>query len=504
MTCAESKPRDLLRDPLWRPEDLGQSLPQSVHANSVCLPTWADVIAYEEADPRVLGQLRTGYPRFFMHPVTERLLQECRRRFARGDELCHVYPSRASAERSRESLQRWSGHAGRLDAWSDDGPFVVCYPPTSHEAARKHWRHSGEGISSRRAESLLQGKPVPDSQTAKQAVRQRIGQWTGAPADSVYLFSSGMGAVYAVYRAICRLWPDRMSVQFGFPYVDTLKIQQDMGLGAHFLPRGDATDLRQLGELVAAEPLSAIFCEFPSNPLLVSPNLTALSELARRQQIPLIVDETLGTYVNTDVLRVADVAITSLTKYFTGAGDVLAGAAIINPHSPLAEVLRQAIDGTYEDLLWDDDALLLAEYSNDFPERVRRINRTAEQVCDFCRSHPAIAQVYYPKYRTSANYEAFRRPDGGYGGLFSILLNNKHPERTTARFFDALELCKGPNLGVNFSLCCPFTLLAHYRELDFVERCGVSRYLVRISVGLEEPEVLIERLDRALQASQRP
>ena len=60
-------------------------------------------------------------------------------------------------------------------------------------------------------------------------------------------------------------------------------------------------------------------------------------------------------------------------------------------------------------------------------------------------------------------------------------------------------MCKGPNLGVNFSLCCPFTLLAHYRELDFVERCGVSRHLIRISVGLEEPQDLIDRLDLALR-----
>jgi len=500
VTSTEKKSRDLLRHPLWRPEDLGQSLPQSVHANSVCLPTWADVIAYEEADPLVLDRLQTGYPRFFLHPLTERLFEACRRRFARGDELCHVYPSRASAERSLQSLQRWTGQAGRVAAWSDAGPFVVCFPRTADEAARKHWRHSGEGISSRQAESLLEVRPARGGQAAKQTVRRRIGQCIGAPADSVYLFSSGMSALYAVHRAISQRRPDRMSVQFGFPYVDTLKIQQDMGLGAHFLPNGDEADLRRLCELADAEPISAIFCEFPSNPLLVSPDLAALSKLARQQRVPLVVDETLGTYVNTDVLRVADIAITSLTKYFTGVGDVLAGAAIINPHSSLAEHLREALDGTYEDLLWDDDAALLAQYSADFPDRVRRINRTAEQVCDFCRSHPVIAEVYYPKFQTQVNYNAYRRPEGGYGGLFSILL--KDAARTAPRFFDALRLCKGPNLGVNFSLCCPFTLLAHYRELDFVERCGVSRYLVRVSVGLEEPQDLIARLDQALRASQ--
>ena len=84
----------------------------------------------------------------------------------------------------------------------------------------------------------------------------------------------------------------------------------------------------------------------------------------------------------------------------------------------------------------------------------------------------------------------------GYGGLFSILL--REPERTAARFYDALEMCKGPNLGCNFSLCCPFTLLAHYRELDFVQRCGVHRDLIRISVGIEDVRDLIEDLTAAL------
>jgi cystathionine gamma-synthase len=493
----DSAPRDLLRQPLWRPEDLGQPLPPSVHANSVCLPTWADVIAYEEGDSRVLGQLQTGYPRFFIHPLTERLIQACSRRFVRGDELCHVYPSRASAERCVQSLQRWSGEEGRIESWAEGGPFVVCFSRTADEAARKHWRHSGDGISSRRAETLLEGNPIPDGQAAKRGVRQRIGQLCSVPADGVYLFSSGMSAIYAVHRVISRLWPARMSAQFGFPYVDTLKVQQDLGLGAHFLPRGDEADLGQLRDLVRAEPISAVFCEFPSNPLLVSPDLAALGELARQYGFPLIVDETLGTYVNTDVLRVADVAVTSLTKYFTGVGDVLAGAVILNPHSPLAGRLREAFAGDYEDNLWDGDAVLLADYSADFAERVRRINRTAEQVCEFCRTHPAVAAVYYPKYCAPANYEAFRRPGGGYGGLFSILLRN--PDRTSPRFYDSLQLCKGPNLGVNFSLCCPFTLLAHYRELDFVERCGVSRHLIRISVGLEEPQDLIDRLERALR-----
>ncbi len=138
---------------------------------------------------------------------------------------------------------------------------------------------------------------------------------------------------------------------------------------------------------------------------------------------------------------------------------------------------------------------MLAQYSTDFAQRLQQINRTAERVCEFCRSHPAIAEVYYPKFRTSAQYAAFQRPGSGYGGLFSLLL--REPETNAQPFFDALPISKGPNLGTYFSLSCPFTLLAHYQELDWAESCGVSRYLIRISVGLEEPEDLIDRIEQA-------
>ena len=169
--------------------------------------------------------------------------------------------------------------------------------------------------------------------------------------------------------------------------------------------------------------MSAIYCEFPSNPLLACPDLSLLATWARRHEIPLVVDETLATYVNVDLQSAADVIITSLTKYFTGAGDVLAGAVIVSPCSSLGARLQDVIEEDYEDLLWSDDAVLLARYSTDFTQRLQQINRTAEQVCDFCRSHPAIAEVYYPKFATQTEYAAFRRPAGGYGGLFSLLLH---------------------------------------------------------------------------------
>ena len=486
----------LIDQPLWRAEDLGRPLPPSLHANSVCLPTWSDVIGYEEGDPRVLNRLQTGYPRFFIHPATERLFGEAAKRFVHEDEFCHVYPSIATAERCLNWVSRWTGLSGRIVAWSDSGPWVVCFPRPATKAAKKYWRHAGEGVSSRMAQACWQGDQPPDARWAKRTVQERIAGLAQVPVDCVRLFGSGMSAIYAIHRAIQHIVPARRSVQFGFPYVDTLKVQQDLGPGVHFFPRGDRHELAQLADLLRSEPVSAIFCEFPSNPLLNSPDLAALSDLSRRYDVPLVVDETLATYVNVDLRPWADVLVTSLTKYFTGVGDVLAGAVVGNPASPWFQRLWDVITDQYEDLLWGGDAVLLEQYSRDFPERMRRINRTAEEVCQFCSRHPAIHRVCYPPNNTPDHFSAARRPDGGYGGLFSLLL--KSPQQSAPAFFDALPWCKGPNLGTHFSLCCPFTMLAHFDELDWAEACGVSRYLLRFSVGLEPPELLVDRLQQAL------
>jgi cystathionine gamma-synthase len=126
-----------------------------------------------------------------------------------------------------------------------------------------------------------------------------------------------------------------------------------------------------------------------------------------------------------------------------------------------------------------------------------RVNETAAALCTWLRGLPEVEEVHHPLFRDRARYDAFRRADGGYSGLFSLLL--KDAPATTPRFFDRLQISKGPNLGTTFSLACPYTMLAHFDELDWAERCGVSRYLIRFSVGLEDTEILKDRISSALR-----
>jgi cystathionine gamma-synthase len=77
----------------------------------------------------------------------------------------------------------------------------------------------------------------------------------------------------------------------------------------------------------------------------------------------------------------------------------------------------------------------------------------------------------------------------------------QHDEQAI-KFFDELEVQKGPSLGTNFTLASPYAILAHYLELDWAAQWGVESYLVRLSVGLEDPEDLGRTIDKALQAAQ--
>lgn len=484
---------------MCQPADLGQPIPARLHAVSVCLPTWADNVGYEKGDPRVTGRMQCGYPRFFLHPSVVRLFQKCEARFARDGECCFAFPSRRVAERCAAFVRKKTGLDGIVEVFDPHTIFSVRFPSAAQETLKAYWQHTGQVVSSRQAERILTGHAAQtDGTLEKRAIRERLAGLMGVDSNDVWLFPSGMAAIETAFRAFQRLRPTAKSVQFGFPYVDSLKIQERLGRGAHFFPRGDSSELQQLAHTAANEPLLGLFCEFPGNPLLASPDLGRIHELSRQHDFPVLVDDTLGALVNVQVLPAADLVSCSLTKFFSGGGDVMAGSLTINSRSPHADRLRTALAAEFEDLLDAEDAAVLAANSRDCVERVRRINRTAEQLCDTLRSHPAIERIEYPKYRTPENYRAWQRTGGGYGGLFSILLHN--PVTNAPAFFDALAIAKGPNLGTNFSLCCPYTLLAHFNELEFVERCGISRYLLRVSVGLEDLDWLIGRFVDALNA----
>lgn len=488
---------DLLGNPICDAADLGRPIPDSPHAISVALPLWEHVIGYEEEDPAVIEAMCLGYPRFVKNPLVQQLDDECTLRFGDGKETAMAFPSQRVAQRCIAFVESRSGDKGRIVEFGRQGVWAALVPIEHAKVLNEFWQHVGEIVSSRRAEAALEDRSVESGGShAKLAIARRISELTGASTSDIYLFPTGMAALAVIQRVLQQRTPDAKSIQLGFPYVDLMKIQEKIGPGFHFFPQNDACDTDAFQQCIRENPISAVFTDLPGNPLLGSAPIPRLINQLRERGIPLVVDETVGSYYNVDPLKHADVVVTSLTKYFSGVSDVMAGALVLNAESPYYASLRSILQTEFEDLLCAYDAVLVAERCRDFETRMNRINATAELLADFLSTHPKVETVYYPKFNNRANYSSVMRVHGGFGGLMSVVVNNA--ETNAMGFYDNLRVSKGPSLGANYSLACPYTLMAHYQELDYVTAQGVSPYLVRVSVGLEDYADLEARFEHAL------
>lgn len=143
--------------------------------------------------------------------------------------------------------------------------------------------------------------------------------------DDVYLYPTGMSAIWSAHHLARMTRPDAKSICFGFPYADTLKVLEKWGAGCHFFGHGLDSDIDLLESLLPQEGILALFTEFPSNPLLRSADLPRLRNLADKYDFLIVVDDTLGNFVNVDVLQWADVVVSSLSKIFSGDANVMGG-----------------------------------------------------------------------------------------------------------------------------------------------------------------------------------
>lgn len=500
--------RDPFEEPYCEPGDLGLPIPDSDHAVSVCLPRWQDVVGYEEGDEEVIDALESGYPRFVAHPFVAELFLAAQEEFAKNSkkkESALVFPSLAAAWRCADYVKRRTGGSCRIESYGWGSLTAILLDESAYDTAWKYWQHSGEIVSSRLAESALSDRPlargVEEAAVKSDAIlRERIAGLYACGTEDVFLFSTGMGAISAVHRALLKARPGLPTIQVEFPYIDSFKIQEQFGTGVVDVSVSDSGGLHEITAYFADGGSAAgVFTEIPSNPLLRTADLEGISPLLRERGIPLIIDDTIATAVNVDSFRHGNIVTTSLTKLFSGAGDVAAGSVVLNPASPLTSQLRGMLrEEECSNPLFSRDLLTLEINSRHFVERAAATDENASALISWLRERPEVARIWHPSLTTRERYDQVRRPHGGYGALFSMELHGG--EKSAAAFYDALAISKGPSLGTNFSLACPYTLLAHYRELDWAASRGVPRNLIRVWVGLEEPEELRTGFEKALGA----
>lgn len=215
------------------------------------------------------------------------------------------------------------------------------------------------------------------------------GRVSGISEDDVYLYPSGMSAIFNSHQTLLNARGSLKSICFGFPYTDTLKILQKWGPGCLFYGHGSSEDLDDLeARLKNGEQFLGLFTEAPGNPLLKTPDLVRIRALADQYGFAVVVDETISNFLNINVLRYADIVVSSLTKIFSGDSNVMGGSTVLNPQAPYYKLLKDTLNGEYEDLYWAEDAVFLERNSRDFISRIDKINATSEAITEMLKASP--------------------------------------------------------------------------------------------------------------------
>jgi cystathionine beta-lyase/cystathionine gamma-synthase len=317
--------------------------------------------------------------------------------------------------------------------------------------------------------------------------------------DSALAFASGMAAIHATLLAVgARAGSAVVAAQdiYGATYALLDQLMRTQGVRARFV---DATDPDAVETACADLQPVALLVETISNPLLKVADLPRLAGIAHRHGTTFLVDSTFATpYLVRPLELGADVVIHSATKYLAGHGDVL-GGVVVTSESLRAEIF-EVLKVTGANLA-PQEAWLALRGIRTLTLRMRQHCANALSVARWLERHPAATQVLYPGLPSHPQHSLSRELFGkaGFGGVLSFEIAEAGQPQVF-RFFEALKLClPATTLGDVHSL---FLYPAHssHRALTPEARAdiGIGEGLVRMSVGVEAIEDLLEDLEQAL------
>ncbi|HHY32752.1 MAG TPA: PLP-dependent transferase [Firmicutes bacterium] len=312
-------------------------------------------------------------------------------------------------------------------------------------------------------------------------------------------FSSGMAAISSVLLSLLKAGDEVLASRtvYGSTYHVLTHLLPRFGIRPRF------ADLSHPGEVQAAfsdsDATKVVYLESPANPNLGIVDIAATCEAAHARGAAVVVDNTFATpYFQNPLSFGADVVVHSCTKYISGHGDVLGGVAVARDPDYVTR-LRFDFLCDLGGVLSPFNAWLLVRGLKTLRLRMERHAANALAVARFLAGHPKVERVLYPGLEGFPQHELAMRQMRGYGGIVSFELKGGYD--AAVRFMDSLRLCT-----IAVSLGDAETLVEHpasmtHREYprERLSEFGFSETLVRLSVGLEDPEDIIADLDRALR-----
>jgi cystathionine beta-lyase/cystathionine gamma-synthase len=323
-------------------------------------------------------------------------------------------------------------------------------------------------------------------------VEQKLAVVDGA--EAAIAFASGMAAITTALLGLLKAGDE--VVCCASIYGGTFHVLQD------WLPRfGIAHRFAPLDAFAAPERLIGpatrlVWFESPINPTLRCLDIARVTEACRARGVLTVFDNTFASAVNQPVLAMGvDLCMQSATKYLNGHSDVTAG--VLSGRASLIEPLARA-RRIFGGVLDPQPAYALARGLKTMGLRVAAHNTNAMAVARALEGHPALAQVLYPGLPSHPDHEVARRQMSGFGGM--VTLDLEGGQAAAYRAFDRLQVFqRATSLGGVESLCSLPILTSHYGLTDEeLAVAGVTRGMLRLSVGLEAPEDLIADLQQAL------
>ncbi|MCT8264204.1 bifunctional O-acetylhomoserine aminocarboxypropyltransferase/cysteine synthase [Proteus terrae] len=344
--------------------------------------------------------------------------------------------------------------------------------------------------------------------------------------------ASGMAAITYAIQTIAQVGDNIVSVAklYGGTYNLMAHTFPRIGIEVRFAPHDDIAAL----EALIDDKTKAVFCETITNPSGNIVDIQALADVAHRHGVPLIVDNTVATpYLCRPFEHGADIIIHSLTKYIGGHGNSIGGIVVDSGKFPWAEhkdrfEILNTPDVSYHGVNYVEhfgaaayiarcrvaplrgtgaalspfNAFLILQGLETLALRMDRHTENAQKVAEYLQNHPQVAWVKYAGLSNHPEHDlAVRYMSGKPAGILSFGI--KGGAEAGAKFIDALQLIvRLVNIGDAKSLACHPASTTH-RQLndEELDRAGVSRDLIRLSIGIEHIDDILADLEQALKAS---
>lgn len=313
--------------------------------------------------------------------------------------------------------------------------------------------------------------------------------------DSAIAFASGMASISATVLSLVKTGEHIVALSSMYSTSSQLfhYVQERLGIDVTFI---DATDAENYQNAIRPET-RMFWIETPSNPRLNITDISAVTHIAKENGILSVADNTFASPFNQNPCNLGvDIVVHSATKYLGGHSDLSAGI-LAGKEESVQEIYDKGLKliggGIAPQVAW-----LVLRGIRTLPLRMKQHNRNAYAIANMLHSHPDVKAVFYPALENHKNHEIAKKQMRGFGGMVSFDLGGLEEGR---RFTNNVELC-----SIATSLGGVETILQHSASMTHStlskqerENAGISDGLIRLSVGIEDKDDLINDLERALE-----